>query len=142
MACCPTAVPCCQGWAIPYGERYPLRIDWSPWIESAPGFTSINEIVSVALVDLNSGMTPYPPADPVELALVSGYDGAPPAVHNPGFARIINGTIVEVLVEAGDDTRLVGHNYRLDMKVKANDCDGRRIVASDCVVITIIQCYL
>ena len=140
MSCCPTAVPCCQGWALPYGERQPLRIDWSPWIESAPGFSGINEIVTCELTDLNTGMIPPPPADPVEIALVSGYE-VPPAVHNPGFARIINGTIVEVLVEAGFDTRLVMRNYRLDMRVKANDCDGRRIVASDCVVITIIQCY-
>jgi len=94
-----------------------------------PGY-SLNAIESAELLDLN--VNPPVPADPAEMALVSGMD-VDPAVSNPGFTNIV-GTATENIVQAGADVP-VGRAYRLNIAVAARDCNGRKIVAQDCVFI-------
>jgi hypothetical protein len=137
MTICAPVDCCCQPWSIARGDVSALRIDWGPWVASQPGFVGINEIVECYLLDINVP-PPHPYADPYEIALVSGYD-VPPAYGPPGFANIISPTITEVLVEASDGVP-IGRTYRLNMKVRAHDCNGRKVTTTDCVFIYITQC--
>lgn len=128
---CAPINPCpCHPWTIAPGDTQPLFIDWGGWLASVPGY-SLNAIESAALTDLN--VNPPAPADPDEMALVSGMDIDPPA-SQPGFTNIV-GTATENIVKAGADVP-VGRAYRLDIAVAARDCNGRKIVAHDCVFIT------
>jgi hypothetical protein len=95
-----------------------------------PGYF-LNAVVGAELLDLN--VNPPAPADPEEMALVSGLEPPPPQT-SPGWTSIV-GTATENLVKAGADVP-VGKAYRLNLSVAARDCNGRKIKTSDCIFIT------
>jgi hypothetical protein len=130
--CQPNPCPC-HPWSIRPGDQQPLLVDWAGWLASVPGY-SLNSVVDAELLDLK--VNPPAPADPDELALVSGLDVDPPS-GNPGFTKIV-GTATENLIRAGTDVP-VGRAYRLNLAVAARDCMGRKIRTSDCIFITTSQ---
>src|SRR4051794_19517062 len=136
MAVCAPVDCCCQPWQISQGETAPLSMDFGPWLQST-GWPAINEIVEAELLDINVA-SPFPPAVDTEIKLISGIT-PDPANSWPGFAVIRGGNIVEFIVETADDVA-VGRTYRLNVKVKARDCEGRAIVAKDCVFIYVQSC--
>jgi hypothetical protein len=136
MAVCAPVDCCCQPWQISQGETAPLMIDFGPWLQST-GWPAINEIVEAEMLDMNVA-APFPPADEAELGLISGMTPDPPNSW-PGFAVIRNGSLVEFIVQAGDDVA-VGRTYRLNVRVKARDCEGRAITARDCCFIYVTSC--
>jgi hypothetical protein len=133
MSLCPPVNPCpCHPWSIAPGDQQPLLIDWAGWLASVPGYT-LNSVVGAELLDLN--VNPPAPADPNEIALVSGLD-VDPTPGTPGFTHIV-GTATENLILAGADVP-VGRAYRLNLSVAARDCFGRKIRTS-CIFITTSQ---
>lgn len=137
MAICAPVNPCpCQNWSIAPGEQLPLTIDWSGWLASVPGF-SLHSIKTVELVDLNTN--PPVPIDSdnpdAPIRLVSGMDVDPPN-SQPGFALIVAGVATQFIIEASPDVA-IGRAYRLNLRVNARDCNGRKIAPWDCVFITI-----
>jgi len=136
MAVCAPVDCCCQPWNISAGETAPLVLDFGPWLAST-GWPAINEILEAELLDMNAA-PPFPPALDTEIKLVSGVT-PDPATSWPGFATIRGGNLVEFLVEAADDVA-VGRTYRLNVRVKARDCEGRAITAKDCVFIIVASC--
>lgn len=83
-------------------------------------------------------LVPPAGAHPGEIALVSGVE-PPPANSWPGFAVIRSGSLVEFLLATGP-TVPVGKVFRLDVKVKSRDCEGRAITTKDCVQVVIGSC--
>jgi hypothetical protein len=132
MTICAPIQPCpCHPWSIAPGDTQPLYVDWSGWLASVPGY-ALNAVESAELLDLN--VNPPVPADPDEIALVSGLD-VDPVPSTPGFTNIV-GTATENIVKAGADVP-VGKAYRMNISVCARDCFGRKIVTSDCVFINV-----
>jgi hypothetical protein len=130
MPVCQPVNPCpCHPWAIAPGDTQPLFVDWSAWLASTPGW-SLHSVVHARLLDLST--SPPVPADPAEMALVSGLEPPPPQ-GAPGRTSIV-GTATENIVRAGADVA-VGRAYRLNLSVAARDCNGRKITASDSVYI-------
>jgi hypothetical protein len=131
MTICQPISPCpCHPWSLAPGDTQPLFVDWSGWLASVPGYTR-NAVVGAELLDLN--VNPPAPANPEEMALVSGLD-VDPVPSTPGFTNIV-GTTTENLVKASADVP-VGRAYRLNLSVAARDCSGRKIKTSDCIFIT------
>lgn len=134
MTICQPINPCpCHPWSLAPGDQQPLFVDWSGWLASVPGY-ALNSVLAAELLDLN--VSPPAPANPDEMALVSGMD-VDPVPSTPGFTNIV-GTATENLIKAGTDVA-VGRAYRLNLAVAARDCNGRKITAQDCVFITTSQ---
>jgi hypothetical protein len=57
----------------------------------------------------------------------------------PGYGLIVNKVITEFLVQAADNV-VVGRTYRLNVRVPARDCDGRKIIARERVQIILASC--
>src|SRR5215467_7977705 len=117
-ACPPIDPCCCDAWSIAPGDILPLQIYFGDTLAESPGFR-INSVVSCELIDLNAG-PPGVPADPDEIAVVSGYDTDPSPPPQPGFAKIVNESIVEVLI-ACDASTAIGRAYRLNLCVRIRD---------------------
>jgi hypothetical protein len=131
MSLCHPIQPCpCHPWSITPGDQQPLYVDWAGWLATVPGY-ALNAVEAAELMDLS--VSPPVPADPDEIALVSGMD-VEPTPSAPGFTNIV-GTATENLVRAGADVP-VGKAYRLNLSVAARDCTGRKIKTSDCIFIT------
>jgi len=136
MLCPPISGCPCLTWLLPSCAQYPLYIDWRPWLATLAGY-SLSAIEQAALFDVN--VNPPVPADPEEIALVSGFDSDPPANGGaPGYTQIIGGFATGNIIKAGPNAT-VGRVYRLDITVVATDGCGRKAKACECVSINIVQ---
>jgi len=138
--CNPVQQCCCKGpWTIGPGETLPLILDWSQWLTSLPGY-NLNKVVEMSLFDMT--VNPPEPADPEEIVVVSGTGDDPEEPDNSDVADLA-GLIppygVQAIVSVFSETE-IGKQYRLGLAVAARDCDGRRIIQRDCVVIVVAEC--
>jgi len=133
--CAPISGCPCLTWLLPPCAQYPLYIDWRTWLASMPGYT-LSAVESAALLDVN--VNPPVPANPNDIALVSGFDTDPDPPPTPGYTQIIGGFATGNIVKAGPNAT-VGRVYRLDITVVATDACGRKAKACECVSINIVQ---
>lgn len=134
QSCPPPSSCCCDLWAIPPGQQLVLTVDWSPALATQPNF-SLNSIISADLLDVNQ--SPAVPAVDTEISLVSGMDVDPP-VSQPGFTNIL-GSFTQNIVKCEADTA-IGRSYRLNLVAAARDCNGRKIILTECVFINVQAC--
>jgi hypothetical protein len=131
---------CCKGpWSIGPGETLPMLLDWSRWLASVPGY-NLNAVASAALLDMN--VNPPAPANPAEIAVVSGQGDDPDPPDNSDVAELVSlmpPTVTQALFSVGADTA-IGRMYRFNIAVTARDCDGRKITMQDCVMVVVQQC--
>lgn len=129
---------CCGRWTVGAGQTIPLIIDWSTWLDSLSGFA----LRTITKAELSSFNGPAPaPADPAEIALVSGLavdPTIPPAL--PGWRSIVAaGQATQNLIRVAPDVP-IGSLYRLDIVAEAKDCDGRALALPYCVAINVTAC--
>jgi len=137
--CAPQAQCCCKGpWQIGPGERQPLFMDLTNWINGVPGY-NLNAVESASLWDMNKA--PPAVADPDVIKVISGLDDSetPDNEHAEDFISISPPCAAQAVIEAAPDAR-IGSQYKLDICFIARDCDGRKIRLCDCIVITIAEC--
>lgn len=134
---CPPINPCCcDAWTIAPGETVPLQLSFADRLADSPGFR-VNSILSAELTSLNDG-PPGTPADPGELAIVSGYE-VDPSNAQPGFTRITGPDLVWLMLDCAPTTA-IGRAYRLDLCVRIRDCEGTGGKLCKCVFINVQQC--
>lgn len=131
--CTPDPACNCHPWSIGSGETWPLRIDWTAWLASIPGYQMFG-VPSITIENLN--VSPATSADPEEIDTVPSYLGeqVPPDVATRFVGPMRN--ISETLIAVGADVQ-VGRLYRLNINVSAKDCDNRVVNIKDCVFIRI-----
>jgi hypothetical protein len=116
-----------------------MVLDWSRWLASVPGY-NLNAVTSAALLDMN--VNPPAPANPDEIAVVSGQGDDPEPPDNSDTADLIAlqpPTVTQALFAVAPETP-VGRMYRFNIAVTARDCDGRKITMQDCVMVVVQQC--
>lgn len=138
MICQPVNPCCCDPWQIAPGNTLPLYIDWSTFLASAAGFLGVQAVQSIEILDQN--VSPAVPADPAEIALVSGFTPDPVPPPTPGYTQILQGNTVTMNMVKVDPTVAVGRLYRLNIAIISRDCGGRELVLNYCVAINIVQC--
>lgn len=141
MNCAPDPCLCCEPWAMPPGTTWPLRVDWSAFIDSVPGWT-LAAVTTAEIVKLSGGSTAQP-APPEEIAIVSGYDPPTPET-SPGWTKMMgDGTgsnfMTETLVQTAADVA-IGNVYRFNLCIKLVDCANRSMTQCTCVTIQVQLC--
>ena len=121
----------CETWSTAAGTVSPLFLDWSDWLDSAPGY-SLGPVASVGLIDLRTAPPSPPPDD--DIALVSGFE-PPPSSGPPGWTQVVGDQTIN-LIYVGPHVA-PGSIYRLDFVMKATDPCGRQIVTEKCVAISV-----
>jgi len=139
--CGPVPQCCCVGpWNIKPGETQPLALQWQRWIDSVPGYV-LHKVLDASLYDMT--VNPPVPADPEIIKVIStDYDNEGDDIDNADVGDMIEllpPYVTHTRVEVGLEAR-IGSQFRLNLAVAARDCDGRRIVMRDCVVIVVSEC--
>jgi hypothetical protein len=116
-----------------------MVLDWSRFLASVPGY-NLNAVMSAALLDMN--VNPPVPANPAEIAIVSGQGDDPDPPDNSDAAELVSlmpPQFTQAMFQVGADTP-IGRMYRFNIAVTARDCDGRKATMQDCVIVVVQQC--
>jgi len=138
--CSPVPQCCCKGpWYIGPGETQPLGAFWDLWLKSIPGF-NLAKVLDASLYDMM--LNPPGPADPDIIKLLVGADDDDDEIDNGDVAsaiRIVPPTQTTAFVQVGLDAR-INSQFRLNIALKARNCDGDPAIIRDCIVITVAEC--